>query len=245
MPSERLAWWLWRRWTLARRSPGSWVHLTAFVSRDSALEGNNYLYAESRVHASTLGRRTYLARGASAGHAAIGRYCSIGPGARIGGLGAHPTTMLSTHPVFYSTLGQSGPSFATVSAFDENPTTTLGHDVWVGAGAIVIDGMSVGDGAVVAAGAVVAHQVAPYAIVGGVPARHIRFRFAPDVIDALHALSWWDLDEETLSTLAAEFATQRDWSAQDVGGIGERGRNAGTRRGRPSPLRNARRHDIG
>jgi len=72
----------------------------------------------------------------------------------------------------------------------------VGNDVWIGLRAAVKDSVVVGDGAVVAAGAVVVSDVPPYAIVGGVPAKLIRYRFSPEVIDFLLDLKWWDRNDE-------------------------------------------------
>lgn len=71
----------------------------------------------------------------------------------------------------------------------------MGHDVWIGARAIVLEGVRIGDGAVVAAGAVVTHDVAPYTIVGGVPARAIRKRFHEGVITKFLDSPWWEASE--------------------------------------------------
>jgi phosphonate metabolism protein (transferase hexapeptide repeat family) len=86
-------------------------------------------------------------------------------------------------------------------------TCRVGHDVWIGHAAIVMPGVSIGTGAVVGSGAVVTKDVAPYQIVVGVPARPIRLRFAPDVIERLLAIAWWEWDR---ATLEARFDDLRD-----------------------------------
>ena len=85
----------------------------------------------------------------------------------------------------------------------EQSRSRVGSDFWVGAWAIVLDGVTVGEGAVIAAGAVVARDVEPFAIVGGVPARLIRHRFASDTREALLRLKWWDEEPDTVRRLAA------------------------------------------
>ncbi len=73
-----------------------------------------------------------------------------------------------------------------------NRPVKIGSDVWIGANVVITQGVTVGDGAIVGAGAVVTHDVAPYSVVGGVPARHIKYRFPRDIIDALLRIKWWD-----------------------------------------------------
>jgi acetyltransferase-like isoleucine patch superfamily enzyme len=158
----------------------------------------------------TLGDFSYVADNANLGQAVIGKFCSIGPGARCG-LGSHPTRgFVSTHPAIYATATQSGPAFADRDYFAEHATVRIGNDVWIGAQALLMDGVTIGDGAVVAAGAVVTKDVAPYTIVGGVPAKPIRPRFTPEEIRFLSAFRWWDKGEDWLK---ANWKTMHDIGA--------------------------------
>ncbi|MBC8009531.1 MAG: hypothetical protein H7067_05500 [Burkholderiales bacterium] len=154
-----------------------------------------------------LGRFSYVAREAFLAEVTIGAFASIGPRTLLG-CGEHPTNFVSTAPVFYSPLRQCGVTFAPsprVAPVERRPIT-VGNDVWLGAQVFVRDGVTIGDGAIVAAGAVVTADVPPYAIMGGVPAKLIRHRFAPDAIARLLALRWWHWETPRLHAAQAWFA---------------------------------------
>lgn len=166
--------------------------------RDVVFSEYNSLHSSTSVTDSTIGRYTYFAD-SKISRATIGAFCSIGPGVRIGGLGDHPTNMLSTHPAFYSNQKQCGNSFVNKMYFDESRHTHIGNDVWVGANALILDGVTVGDGVIIAAGAVVVSDVPSYAIVGGVPAKIIKYRYSPEDIEKLITIKWWDWDLNILN----------------------------------------------
>lgn len=174
-----------------------------FDERSRFLEYSR-LYGESVLLNSCLGRGTYVTS-ARVSNCTVGAFCSIGPGVLLGGLGVHPTSWVSTHPIFYSSMGQIGKVFVDCSRFDELPRNKVGNDVWIGARAIILDGVTIGDGAVVAAGAVVTKDVPPYAVVGGVPARIIRYRFSDQQIESLLSLKWWYWPWQELEQCADEF----------------------------------------
>lgn len=167
----------------------------------------------ARIYESRVGRYTYLGRNSVIENAEIGRFCSIGPEVMIG-LAAHPLgANVSTSPVFYKTRSKGvtpifkGSTLLADSTFviDEHRLVTIGHDVWIGARAIVKDGLSIGDGAVVAAGAVVTRDIPPYAIVAGVPARILRYRFDTETIEFLQQLRWWDQGNDWLEKHMCDF----------------------------------------
>lgn len=122
----------------------------------------------------------------------IGRYCSIAEGVEIG-YPEHPTGWLSTSPVQYIR-----PSWAAVIgdwkrvAHTTTRETIIQHDVWIGVGAFLRTGITVGTGSIIGAHAVVTKDVLPYSVVAGNPARVIRTRVPPDLIDQLLATRWWE-----------------------------------------------------
>ena len=151
----------------------------------------NTLYPEVILYNVMLGDYTYIAEKSRLMNTNIGKYSSIGPEV-LSGLGKHPSRdFISTHPIFFSTLKQAQISFVSDSYFDEYAPIKIGNDVWIGARAVIIDGVSIGDGAIVAAGSIVTKDVPAYSVVGGIPARVLRNRFNPDQIDFMKEFKWW------------------------------------------------------
>jgi virginiamycin A acetyltransferase len=144
-----------------------------------------------------IGFASYINSGIIRSYVQIGRYCSIGRDVALG-LGHHNLAGLSTSPFFESA---SPPS--TLPLASENPKrrVIIGHDCWIGDGAKIVSGIKIGDGAIVAAGAVVTRDVLPYEIVGGVPAKHIKFRFEPEICSELIEVAWWEIRPEILKAV--------------------------------------------
>ncbi len=164
---------------------------------DSELANHTAIYQHCSISKTQLGAYSYVNENSSLGGLAIGRFTSIGP-SFICGYGEHPTNFVTTSPVFYSTRKQCGISFTETSRYDEQLQTTIGNDVWIGARVFVRDGVKIGDGALIAAGAVVVADVPDYAIMGGVPARVIRYRFPEEVVRQLLEIQWWNWSEDHL-----------------------------------------------
>lgn len=197
------------------------AHWLTSVCPNSTLDGNNKLYKNTVLANSKIGRFTYVA-GARICNSEVGSFCSIGPNSIIGGLGSHPVHWISSHPAFYSTTKQCGTTFAKKNKFNESRHTTIGNDVWIGANAIIIDGVKIGDGAIIAAGAVVTKDIPPFAVAGGVPAKIIKYRFNQKVIEELLLWKWWSLPIEKITYLELDFCQKTDWSVEDITKIKEK-----------------------
>lgn len=159
-----------------------------------------------KLIASSLGRFSYVGSGSVLAYTRVGKFCSIASGCRIG-LAGHTLSYLSNSPLFTSPRNGTGSTWCCDKCFEEYLPVTVGNDVWIGTDVLVRGGVAIGDGAVVGAGAVVTHDVPPYAVVCGVPARTVRFRFPPETVERLLALRWWDAPDERLRSAIELFRT--------------------------------------
>jgi acetyltransferase-like isoleucine patch superfamily enzyme len=162
----------------------------------SNIAGNLTVEIDSCINVCDVGRYFGLGCFSYVAHSKIGRYCTFGSRVSIGAF-SHPTDWLSIHEFQYrDTIDIYGDSILDggVNIAPRSAATNIGSDVWIGDNACVRAGMSLGHGSIVGLGAVVVSDVPPYAIVGGNPARVLRYRFDSEVVDALLRLSWWELD---------------------------------------------------
>lgn len=173
----------------------------AKVTRISKFEGCNRVCAHSTFNG-TLGYGSYIGFN-SIISGEIGRFTSIADDCMVV-RGRHPYEYpyVATSPMFFSMMKQTGYTFADRQIYNEFKfvrecvPVVIGSDCWIGAGAKIIEGVTIGIGGMVLAGALVTHDVPPYAIVGGVPAKVLRFRYNEDAIQMLLKSKWWEKDEK-------------------------------------------------
>lgn len=149
----------------------------------SKIDSKSTIRAKTRVYNSTIGEYTFIQRNCLIQRTKIGKFCSISEGCFIG-LPEHRYDLLSTSPVFTKGKNYLNTSLCDFDAL-ELKETIIENDVWIGTHVLIKGGIHVGNGAIIGAGSVVTKDVPDYAIVGGNPARIIKYRFDKDKIDSL------------------------------------------------------------
>ena len=168
-------------------------------------DGFNDIKCGVSLKSCKVGRGTYFGASSKFKNTIIGKYCSIGENVKLI-YGEHPTNnFVSTHPSFYTSKPKAGLKFEHSSEFKEYKLTSngyfceIGNDVWIGSNVIILGGTKIGNGAIIGAGSIITKDVPPYAIVAGIPARVLKYRFDEKQIKALENIKWWDKDYNWLS----------------------------------------------
>ena len=164
----------------------------------------------------TFSSYVHILKGAKLNHVQIGKYSRIGVNCQITNaiignftaigkntivtVGQHPTNYLTPHSIFYK-KGNWGWHDDWIAPIDfvSDKYVKIGNDVWIGRQCIIMDGVTIGDGAIIATGAVVTKDVPPFAVVGGVPAKVIKYKFSDEIIKRLEQIQWWNRSDEEIT----------------------------------------------
>lgn len=159
-----------------------------------------------RLSETVVGDYSYLMHNCMTWCVTIGKFANIAASVRINAT-HHPMSRATLHHFTYRASDYFDDAAHEDDFFAARRArrVTIGHDTWIGHGATILPGVTIGDGAVIGSGAVVSRDVAPYTIVGGVPAKTIRERFAPAIAERLQALAWWDWDHFRLRAALDDF----------------------------------------
>ena len=184
---------------------------TPLVGRETAIHDTRFGFANEvgdrcKLQNVTLGDYSYVCNDSDIINTDIGKFCSIAAHTRINP-GNHPLHKAALHHFTYRSqqYGLADDDDAELFAWRESKPVIIGHDVWVGHGAVITAGVHIGNGAAIGAGAVVTKDVRPYQIVGGVPAKAIRFRFEEEIRQGLDSIAWWDWTQDQLRDGMTDF----------------------------------------
>lgn len=185
------------------------VSLFSLWDRTSYFTPYTHILYGAKLNNVKVGKYSRIGKNCQITNAEIGNY-SVFSADCVAGVGQHPMNTLTYHSIFYKkgNWGWHDDWVKYPDGFEEQKRITIGNDVWIGRRVVVMDGVNIGDGAVVATGAVVTKDVPPYAIVGGVPAKVIKYKFSQEVIDRLEEIKWWDLPDDEITKRIGLFHIQ-------------------------------------
>jgi len=181
------------------------IHETARVT-NSTIGRYTEISERCRLEEVEMGDYSYIMQDGSVWCATIGKFVNIAASVRINATN-HPVERATLHHFTYRAANYWDDAENEHDFFDARRARRvwIGHDVWIGHGVTILPGVTIGNGAVIGAGAVVSKDVAPYTIVGGVPAKLIRERFTAELGARMDRLAWWDWDHATLRSALDDF----------------------------------------
>ena len=202
-------------WRIKNKSA---ISLFCHINPNTKLEGRNKI-GRSYISNSYIGFASYVGDGCKLSSCQIGRFCSIGSNIKTI-ISTHPlSSFVSAHPAFFSLKKQAGFTFVDEQSFKESiyydeencVAVKIGNDVWIGDDVTILGGVNIGDCAAIATGAVVTKDVPPYSVVGGIPAKILKYRFSEEDIAFLLSFKWWDRDLEWIRSEAEHFKNIKDF----------------------------------
>lgn len=191
------------------------VSLLSLYDKTTHFSKNIYLALGTSLEGTIVGDYTRIRQFSTIHKTKIGRFTSISRNVRIG-LAEHPINLISTNSVFYGHKPHEIRSdWVKPIKFEERKEIEIGNDVWIGEFVTIKGGVNIGDGAIIAARALVTKDVPPYAIVAGIPAKIVKFRFDQEKINILLKIKWWDYEESEIEKRLEAF-TVFDISKEDL-----------------------------
>ena len=186
------------------------LSMSAHCNQRTRFEGENYIWNKVVLSNTCVGRGTYIGPYSSLVNCKIGRYCSIASNVSLI-KGRHPINFVSTSPAFFSLRKQNGTTYVKRQKFDEDDKLTIiKNDVWIGEDVKIMSGVTINDGAIIGARALVLKDVPPYAVVAGIPAKIIKYRFDESTIEDLLKTKWWNKSQAWLKENADLFNNVQD-----------------------------------
>lgn len=174
------------------------ISIFALINSSSSISKKAKVNRYAKIYSSEVSDFSYIGIGTKLVNTSVGKYCSFADSCSIG-LPKHTLNFISTSPIFTESKNSTGTKWIKKDIITNNKDKiTIGNDVWIGNKVTIIGNVKIGDGAIIGAGAIVTKDVPDYAIVAGIPAKIIRYRFDKKIIDRLLYIKWWNMPEKKL-----------------------------------------------
>ncbi len=181
------------------------ISILMFYDKESVVSNKSRIQRFVILRKCVVSDYSYIGYNTNIYNASIGKFCSISKDVCIG-LPSHPTKFISTSPLFVNIQNGTGYSWSKQDLFNSVPEkVVIGNDVWIGMKSTIMGGITIGNGAIIAAHSVVTKDVPPYAIVGGVPSKIIKYRFDDSIIETLQKSEWWNRSDDFLQKNITSF----------------------------------------